>query len=84
MIKYIDFNETKEKIEVGFRIKDLRQLKNISVEGLANQAKVTHSYIELIENGVKFPTAKLFIRLSDIFNVSLDYLMRGREWICKK
>ena len=68
-------------MNVGVRIKELRELKGYSVNGLANMAGVSQSYLRDIELGNKNPTIsfltllceQLEISIQDFFNESSDF-----------
>ena len=67
-------------MDVGLRIKELRELKGYSVNKLANMAGVSQSYLRDIEFGNKNPTIsflsllceQLGISLKDFFNDSSE------------
>ena len=63
--------------ESGSRIRQLRIQNGYTQEKLAEVLNVDQSYYGRIETG-KCPV-DLFIQLSDLFGVSLDYLIRGRS-----
>ena len=67
------------KVEIGKRIRDLRQCYNMSSEDLAKRLNITPGYLGLIERGDRGTTALKLIALSRIFRVSLDYLMTGNS-----
>ena len=48
-------------------------------EELAEALNVDQSYYRHIETGKRGCPVDLFIQLSDLFGVSLDYLIRGRS-----
>lgn len=53
-------------------IKELRKLKNIRQEDLANLVGVTRQTINAIENNKYDPTLELSIKLAKIFNKHVD------------
>lgn len=63
-------------MDVGLRIKELRESKGYSINKLANMAGVSQSYLRDLELGNKNPTVsflsllceQLEIKLSDFFN----------------
>lgn len=59
----------------GTRIKLLRQNKNMTQEDLAKILKVSRSAIGRYENDERFPDKDILIKLADVFEVSLDYLL---------
>jgi transcriptional regulator with XRE-family HTH domain len=66
-------------MNAGSRIKNLRKNKNLSQTELAQLMGLTSGAMSAIEVGKNNPTAELLIKLSDFFNVSTDYLLKGVE-----
>ena len=66
-------------MNAGSRIKNLRKNKNLSQTELAQLMGLTSGAMSAIEVGKNHPTAELLIKLSDFFNVSTDYLLKGVE-----
>lgn len=63
----------------GERLYELRKDKNISQEELADLLDVSRQSISKWENDKAYPEMTRLLFMSDFFNVSLDYLMRGVE-----
>ena len=63
-------------IETGRRIQKLRKGKGLTQEQLL---KVTDRHIRSVESGERNASIDLLVSLSDIFNVSLDYLILGKQ-----
>lgn len=63
----------------GERLYQLRKEKNISQEELAELLDVSRQSISKWENDKAYPEMTRLLFMSDYFNVSLDYLMRGTE-----
>ncbi len=69
------------RVEIGKRIKKLREARGISKCKLASEAGVSPSYIPDIESGKKCPTVEVLesicdvlgITIKDFFNVSSEY-----------
>ncbi|MCI8285771.1 helix-turn-helix transcriptional regulator [Acutalibacter sp. JLR.KK004] len=66
-------------IETGRRIQKLRKGKGLTQEQLASLLKVTDRHIRSVESGERNASIDLLVSLSDIFNVSLDYLILGKQ-----
>jgi len=64
--------------ECGKRIRQLRSESGLTQEKAANALNVDQSYYGRIEAGKKGCSVDLFIQLSTLFGVSLDYLILGR------
>jgi len=61
---------------IGDKIKTLRMKKHITQEELANLLYVTPQAISKWEKGISVPDTAILIPLSDIFKVSVDFLLR--------
>ena len=57
------------------RIKELRVNKDLSQEELGKILGVTQRTVSGWENNEYFPSAEALIKMADIFNVSIDYLI---------
>lgn len=62
-------------IQIGFRIKKLREERNMSQKELAKELETTDGLIDLYEKSIRKPGYGTLIRLSSFFNVSTDYLL---------
>lgn len=62
----------------GVRIRQLRMKNNLTQEKAAESLRVDRSFYSRIESGKKGCSVDLFIQLSELFQVSLDYLILGR------
>ena len=63
------------------KIKELRTKKNWSQGQLAIQLKAGQKQISAYERGVNIPSTEMLIKMSEIFDVSLDYLVFEAEGI---
>lgn len=63
----------------GARIRQLRIQHGYTQEKLAEVLNVAQSYYGRIETGKRGCPVDIFIQLSDLFDVSLDYLIQGRS-----
>lgn len=59
---------------MGSRIRTARQFRRLTGEQLAEKIGIAVDSLRHIENGVKSPSFQLIERISDILDVSLDYL----------
>lgn len=62
------------------RIRRLRIENGLTQEKIANALSIDQSYYGRIETGKRGCPVDLFIQLSDLFGVSLDYLILGRSY----
>lgn len=61
--------------KIGQRIKQLRLENNLSQEALAYLLHVERSTITGYETKNRLPDITILIKMAEIFNVSLDYLV---------
>lgn len=64
-------------MNVADRIQNLRKLKGLSQEELADKIGVSRQAVSKWENEQSLPDLEKIILLSEYFNVSTDYLLRG-------
>lgn len=57
----------------GDKIKNLRKLKNMTQEELSIKLNITYQAISKWERNISSPDFETVVKLSEIFNVSLDY-----------
>lgn len=62
------------------RIKKLREDFGYTQQDLANKINGAKSTIAMYENETRKPSLEILIKLSDIFNCSIDYLL-GKSYI---
>lgn len=62
----------------GTKIYSMRKMSNMSQKDLAKKLGVTNKAISKWENGDAMPSLRQIITLSDIFNVSLDDLLKDK------
>ena len=63
-------------MEISKCIKDARQNNNISQESLAEQLGVSRQTVSSWETGKSYPDLVSIIKMSDIFNISLDKMLK--------
>lgn len=63
--------------KIGNLIKDLRMKRDMSQEELANELFIDRSVISKWESGKHIPDLKYLVKMSELFNVSLDELVYG-------
>ena len=62
-------------MDLGCKIKLLREEKNISREELANYLNLSYSSLSKYETNKRFPDKIILNKFADFFNVSTDYLL---------
>lgn len=66
-------------MSVSKQLIHLRNVKGISQEELASLMNVTRQAVSKWETDQTLPDSEKIIRLSEIFGVSTDYLLKGKE-----
>lgn len=66
-------------MNISDRIQSLRKKKGLSQYDLADEMGVSRQAVSKWENGQSIPDIEKIILLSDYFNVSTDYLIKGVE-----
>ncbi|MFD2554768.1 helix-turn-helix domain-containing protein [Sphingobacterium tabacisoli] len=67
--------DIKEKF--GLRVKEIRQQKGISQEGLALIAEVDRTYIQSIEGGKRNVSLVIIEKLAKAFDLSIESLLKN-------
>lgn len=62
-------------MNIGQRIKNLREGQNLSQLELAKIINVSNTAVSQYENGLRTPSDDIKIKLANYFNVSTDYLL---------
>lgn len=71
-------------MELGNQIKKYRQQNNLSQEELANRVYVSRQTISNWENDKNYPDVNSLVLLSEVFQISLDKLIKGDIDIMKE
>jgi len=66
--------------EICERVKELRKVNNMSVKAVAEETGEGTFHWRMVELGVRSVTAYNCLRLHEIFNVSLQYIVTGKEF----
>ena len=66
-----------EEMELGKQIKKYRQESQLSQEELANRVYVSRQTISNWENDKSYPDVTSLVLLSEVFQISLDKLIKG-------
>ena len=64
---------------VGIRIAQLRQDRGFKQADLADLLHISASAVGMYEQGRRLPSLNTVISLCQIFNVTADYLLTGKE-----
>lgn len=65
--------------DLAGRIQQLRKKRGLSQEELANAVNVSRQAVSKWESGQALPELEKLLAISDFFQVSCDYLLKGRE-----
>ncbi len=68
-----------DHIEIGERIRELRESQNYTREGFAEKADLSSKFLYEIEAGKKGFSADTLCKISQALSVSCDYIMYGEE-----
>ncbi len=66
---------------VGLKL--IRRRKNLNQLKVALDLNISREALSHYENGKRSPDIKMLCRLSEYFNVSIDFLITGREFEAK-
>ena len=66
-------------MNIADRIQDLRKQKGYSQEQLAEKVGVSRQAVSKWESGQSAPDLEKIIAMSDLFEVTTDYLLKGTE-----
>ena len=72
------------KLNLGEQLQRLREEKNLSREELAQAMNVSRQAVYKWENNKGYPDIENLIKLSDLYNVTLDELIKGDRSFQKK
>ena len=66
-------------MEIGSKIKEARLKIELTQEQVAEELGVSRQTVSNWETGKSYPDIVSVIKMSDLYNVSLDYLLKGKE-----
>lgn len=61
-------------------LKNIRKSKNLNQQKVAFDLNITRECLSYYENGKREPSLSMLIKMSNYFNVSIDYLITGEEF----
>ncbi len=61
-------------------LKSIRKQRKLSQQKVAMELNISREALSHYENGRREPSIGMLIKMSDYFNVSIDYLIRGEEF----
>jgi len=60
----------------GEKVRFLRKQRGLTTRQFGSMLGVYHTHVSQIERGLSHPSAKIILKIADIFGVSIDLLMR--------
>ncbi len=63
-------------------LKIIRKKKHYSQQKVALDLSISREALSYYENGLRNPDIEMLLKLSDYFGVSIDFLIRGKEYGC--
>lgn len=67
-----------EPKEFGKRLQELRKEKGLTQMELAEELNVSLPHLKKLESGERSCSIELLLDVSDYFNVTVDYLLKGK------
>lgn len=64
-------------------LKEIRKKKKLSQLKVAFDLNISREAISYYENGKRSPSVEMLVTFSEYYNVSIDYLITGKEFIKK-
>lgn len=64
-----------EMVDFGEKLKTLRQAKGLTQKQLALQLGLSKSVVSSYENGFRYPSFDVLIKIASIFSTTTDYLL---------
>lgn len=71
-------------MSLGSKIYEMRRLRNMTQENLADALGVTRQSVSRWEQDIVYPDLEKIVKLSNILEVSCDYLLKDEEIVEKK
>ena len=63
----------------GERVREIREKRGMTQDQLANQAKISKSFLSEIENNKRNVSSQALLRIAKILGASVDYLLTGES-----
>ena len=69
--------------ELMIGLKKIRKQRNFNQQKVALDLNISREALSYYENGKREPSLSLLVAMSNYFNVSINYLITGEEFIKK-
>ena len=67
-----------EKIDIGKRVKEVRDAQNLTQREFAEELERTQNHISRIETGENLITTELVLKLYHLYGTDIQYLLTGK------
>lgn len=64
--------------DIGQRLRTVRERLGFTLDQMKKETGISKSYISDFERGKKIPASKYLFHISEIFNVNLNYVFKGK------
>ena len=64
-------------------LKNIRKKRNLNQQKVAMDLNISREALSYYENGKREPSLTLLVEMSKYFNVSIDFLITGKEFTKK-
>ncbi|MBE6827123.1 MAG: helix-turn-helix transcriptional regulator [Ruminococcaceae bacterium] len=61
-------------------LREIRKARNLNQQKVAMDLNISREALSYYENGKREPSLALLVSMSDYFNVSINYLITGKEF----
>lgn len=61
-------------------LKEMRRKRKLNQQKVAMDLNISREALSYYENGKREPSLSLLLKMSDYFNVSINYLISGKEF----
>ena len=61
-------------------LREIRKEKHLNQQKVAMDHHITREALSHYENGRREPTLAMLVKMSEYFNVSIDYLITGKDF----
>ncbi len=61
-------------------LKNIRKQRNLNQQKVAMDLNISREALSYYENGKREPSLSLLLAMSEYFNVSINYLITGKEF----
>ncbi len=61
-------------------LREIRQQRKLNQQKVAMDLNISRESLSYYENGQRSPDVEMLLRLSRYYNVSIDYLITGKEF----